>query len=220
MSEKLQNRLFVPLNTEAFNWFKEGKKWEVRKKRGQYNPRNVFKGKKVELRKGYTGESIWGKILDVDTFENADRLFEKINFKEVFPDSGSLSSAKKLIQNYVDSNEIIAFKIQRDQDRSVEYLEFHEDYFEQVLKGQKTSTVRKGSVIPKKTSLPLRFSKIKKSLIANVKKVDYTYTFDTLTDEIAQMDGFRSKLDLKSALKRHYPSMTPEDRVTIIEFEI
>lgn len=112
MSMKSENkRLFVPLNSEAYNWFKQGKKWEVRKYQGQYTTNNVIEGKRVELRKGYNGESIWGVINEVKVLNNIQDLFQQINFNEIFPTLEKKSEAIYLAQNYIDDKKIIAFKV-------------------------------------------------------------------------------------------------------------
>ncbi|WP_138431865.1 hypothetical protein [Fodinibius saliphilus] len=116
MSKKFDKRLFVPLNKEAFKWFKHGKKWEVRKLKGQYNPNNICTGRRVELRKGYNGTSLWGNVTNVRVFDDYEKLFDSIDFKHIFPFADSLNHAKTLILNYVNQNEIIAFKIKLDID--------------------------------------------------------------------------------------------------------
>ncbi len=67
-------RLFVPLTTLAFEDFRDnGKEVEVRRCERQYAQKHIVPGREVELRKGYSGDSLWGTIIDshVGTLEEA-----------------------------------------------------------------------------------------------------------------------------------------------------
>lgn len=110
MTEK---RLFVPLSTRAFNWFKMGKQWEVRILKGQYNPRNIFPGRIVELRRGYnTTDSLWGQIVDVKIFENSDELLRTLDFQLIIPQAKNSTEAKAELKNFAEpGKQIITFKI-------------------------------------------------------------------------------------------------------------
>ncbi len=110
------NRLFVPLNSEAFSWFKLGKTWEVRTMKGQYNLTNIKVGRKVELRRGYnSNDSLWGTISEVKVFENAQDLLKLIDYKKILPTVGSFQEAEFLIEKFVSTNDkIIAFKIKQN----------------------------------------------------------------------------------------------------------
>lgn len=56
------DRLFVPLNKEPFEDFKsKGKTYELRSYGRNFTEKFVYKGRDVELRKGYSGESLWGR---------------------------------------------------------------------------------------------------------------------------------------------------------------
>jgi len=58
-----QDRLFVPLSAEAFGWWKSGRKrWEVRKDAKRWGKQHVRDGRRVELRLGYSGPSLWGAV--------------------------------------------------------------------------------------------------------------------------------------------------------------
>jgi len=111
---RLQNRLFVPLTKQAFEWFKNGKQWEVRKfKVGQYNLRNIVIGREVELRLGYRrGKSIWGVVSEVKIFENVEQLIDDISYELITPSADTKEQAKEFIEKYVGlRNQIIAFRI-------------------------------------------------------------------------------------------------------------
>lgn len=67
-------RLFLPLTTLAFEDFRDnGKEVEVRRCVRQYAQRHIVPGREVELRKGYSGDSLWGTIVDshIGTLEEA-----------------------------------------------------------------------------------------------------------------------------------------------------
>ncbi len=108
------NRLFLPLKSDAFKWFAEGnKKYELRKLHHQYNRRQVKKDRLVELRQGYSGPSIWGRIDHVLVEEsNLHKLFEKVEFKDVIPVAGSIDEAVSLAEKFVGTQgPYILFKI-------------------------------------------------------------------------------------------------------------
>jgi len=57
------DRLFVPLTAEAFGMWKSGKKkWEIRRHAKRWGIRHVYNGRRVELRLGYSGPSLWGTV--------------------------------------------------------------------------------------------------------------------------------------------------------------
>ena len=70
------DRLFVPLNTEAWNAFESGEKTaEFRGVNSQFNTETVQEGRKVELRRGYsTEDSLWGNIGEVETGDDLGYL--------------------------------------------------------------------------------------------------------------------------------------------------
>lgn len=109
----VSNRLFVPLNSKAFNWYKLGKEWEVRKMKGQYNLNNIKINRLVELRRGYnTHDKLWGRIDDVKIFNNHIELLDYIDFKLIFPTIISINEAEKMLDEFIIKDEkIIAFKI-------------------------------------------------------------------------------------------------------------
>lgn len=114
-----QDRLFVPLSSEAYSWFIENsKEWEVRNYKGPFTLKNVYIGKKVELRKGYADQksSIWGIVEDVKRFRSINDLFSAINYNKIIPVAKSLDDAIICSKKYLKSNEtgaanIIAIKI-------------------------------------------------------------------------------------------------------------
>lgn len=110
---KPEKRLFVPLCTEPFLDFKlRGKQYEVRACGSrQYTERNVYPGKKVEFRKGYSGESLHGSISDV-IVGTLDDIFSQVDYRLVEPRSESREDAAKEVMSYFKQPEkYIAFRV-------------------------------------------------------------------------------------------------------------
>jgi len=83
----MNDRLFVPLKSIWFDLFKKGeKKWELRGVSNRFNTKTVYKGRHVELRKGYNGESLFGKISDFMIIDNFTDIDYKI-WREAIPQS-------------------------------------------------------------------------------------------------------------------------------------
>lgn len=114
-----QNRLFVPLNKNAYQWFlKHNKTWEVRNCKGAFTENNVYIGKSVELRRGYADKqsSLWGKVVDIRRFFSVQQLFSKIDYKLIIPIVNSKTAAIEYSKRFLKIEEdgkadIIAIKI-------------------------------------------------------------------------------------------------------------
>lgn len=83
------DRLFVPLASAPFQWFGDGRKlWELRAMRGQFTPKHVREGRRVELRRGYsTGDSLWGTIAEIVEATGIRQFFGAVPWQEVLPES-------------------------------------------------------------------------------------------------------------------------------------
>src|SRR5947208_15927460 len=91
-------RLFVPLNSEPFQWFRSGKKrWELRRIGRQFSLAHVRLGRDVELRRGYSdaATAIWGTIARVVTASSLEEFFERVPFSQVVPSARSQAQAVK-----------------------------------------------------------------------------------------------------------------------------
>mgnify|MGYP001615339767 FL=1 len=109
------NRLFVPLNNEAFYWFKNnGKKYELRAYGPRWNEEHVFEGRKVELRRGYsTPDSIKGKIGKI-AIGTLAKVFSEIDYKKIIPPAESAKEAVLIIKRMMgNKKKFIAFEIAR-----------------------------------------------------------------------------------------------------------
>jgi hypothetical protein len=106
-------RLFVPLKSEAFDWFAAGTKcFELRRIRPQFDPRLVRPGRRVQLSKGYSGSSIWGKVGAVKTASTLDEMFEMVDYHLIIPNAESRQDAVAKASEYVGQHgPFIAFEV-------------------------------------------------------------------------------------------------------------
>lgn len=112
------DRLFVPLKSEFFQAFKDREKeWELRGVNDQFNQNTVEEERVVELRKGYSGNSIWGFVEDIRTFDSIDEVADHIPFQKIDPAAESrdefVDRAKEILSTY---DRFIAFKVDLDDD--------------------------------------------------------------------------------------------------------
>lgn len=107
------NRLFVSLKSKPFQWFKSGdKKWEIRGINSNFNEKTVREGREVELRKGYNGESLWGKITRVEAFHRISEIPKKIEIKKIIPSTSDEKEFEDEIESLLSSyDEFIAFEV-------------------------------------------------------------------------------------------------------------
>lgn len=111
----MAKKLFVPLNSDAFYWFKDkGKQFELRAYKGQWTEKNVFKGKPVELRRGYnTADKIKGVVGKV-VIGNLNHILSIINYKKIIPVVNSKKEATAIIGKLLkNSRKFTAFEIKR-----------------------------------------------------------------------------------------------------------
>lgn len=97
------------------------------------------------------------------------------------------------------------------------FLNFKKKYLERVLRGEKTTTIRRGIVTPSKDHVYLTcdgqvLGEARISSLRFVKIRD-------LTDADAKRDGFESRDELLKALREIYPDISQEDWVTVISLE-
>ena len=95
-----------------------------------------------------------------------------------------------------------------------------EKYLSQILSRIKTTTIRtKVRVFAPNSKIELRSALTSKSIRVAVKGTKVVL-FKELTDEDARKDGFATKAILKKEMLSHYPDLTNESIVTVIDFEI
>lgn len=121
MSEQfgdVDDRLFVPLNSEPWNAFESGQKTaEFRGVNHQFNRDTVYEGRLVELRRGYsTDDSLWGTITDVSVDSHLGDLVEEF-FEQLEYGDRTLGevvySANELVGGY---DEYIVFSVRLNDD--------------------------------------------------------------------------------------------------------
>uniref|UniRef100_A0A7C2NCA3 ASCH domain-containing protein n=1 Tax=Archaeoglobus fulgidus TaxID=2234 RepID=A0A7C2NCA3_ARCFL len=101
----------------------------------------------------------------------------------------------------------------------MERINFDAEFVEKIINGEKITTVRRGiksypvGRIVELTSDGKRFAlaKVKKVVVKRVRE---------LTDEDAIRDGFKSRNELISALKRIYGDLRDDEFVTVVHFEV
>lgn len=106
------DRLFVPLNSEPWNWFRRGDKTvEIRGVSPRFNQSTVKPGRLVELRKGYSGPSIWGRLENVSTAASAAALFNHIEPGHVVPGASRTEAVKYVEELLPGYGSYIAFSV-------------------------------------------------------------------------------------------------------------
>lgn len=218
-----RTRLFVPLAKDPFDWFQSGKKeWEIRFWGRQYTDRHVYIGRRVELRRGYSDPdaSIWGFIADVKVAESLCELFNEVDFARAIPSAKSEFEAITICANILRVDvkhltKVIAFRIKVDS--SMPELRIHESFIDKILAGSKRTTIRRGE---RNIQLgPALFTARSTSIPIVVQDVE-TKRLSELTDADATADGFTNLVELKSALRHFYSSISPSDVVSIIRFRV
>lgn len=110
------NRLFVPLRADAFRWFESGtKRYELRRLGRQYSERLVVEGRPVELRFGYSGKSLRGRIGLVLMGESIRMMLSNVGYKTVVPPASNLDDAVRIAEDFVGaSGPFILFEVKLD----------------------------------------------------------------------------------------------------------
>ena len=100
----------------------------------------------------------------------------------------------------------------------MKHLQFDGKYIELLKTGRKKLTIRIEKPNLKKGDIVIVHAGGK--VIGKFKIVDiYTKKLYQITDEEAQLDGFKNKDELLKALKEHYPWIKEDKEIVIIRFE-
>ena len=111
-SEFFSNRLFLPLKSDALQWYQIGKSIELRQRKGRFKNIFSFDSKYAELRKGYNGESLYCKINEIKEFHSLSNLLNAYDFKSIFPSCTSKQEVLiKYTDFYEDDDHIIAISL-------------------------------------------------------------------------------------------------------------
>ena len=84
--------------------------------------------------------------------------------------------------------------------------------------GRKICTIRLGIASVAEAKITLTDGR--RSLAARVLRVDNDLQLQDLTDQHAHDEGFKDRAELLEDLRKYYPKAEPEDRVTVIYFEL
>jgi hypothetical protein len=111
------DRLFCPLTSEAFGWWKSGKK-RIELRRGSprwTRPRHVHPGRRVELRRGYSGPSLWGRIVHtwVGTLDELRGM--RVDLEAAIPNGTTLDTFRR----YGLDGVLVAFEVLLDPGQGV-----------------------------------------------------------------------------------------------------
>jgi hypothetical protein len=223
MSLKI-DRLFVPLARDPYDWFRSGdKKWELRRRRGQFTERHVYSGRRVELRLGYSDRerAAWGIISAVVTANDLQSFFRVVPFREVIPAACSVEEAIECTSEILSLSPnkhvpLIGFRVELDR----KSIRIDPKFFPDIQEGRKKATVRRGV-----RSYPIGRIVIESDepsprvLDVSVESIQFK-AYEELTEEDARRDGYNSLADLRSELDRIYGDLSPKDLMTIVEFDI
>lgn len=97
-------------------------------------------------------------------------------------------------------------------------LKLKDKFFDLVLSGKKTSTIRYGLVSFTKDRISLRSNK--RSSTIKLLNIDHSKTFGDLNEEDAQRDGFHTLDELKTELRHFYGDVPSDYPMTIIHFKL
>jgi hypothetical protein len=114
------DRVFVPLAAFCFEQFSCGKTIEVRRRLGSFQFKHVRVGRRVELRRGYSGPSRWGTVKSVWEISSINDLLLKMPWRNVFPYATSRREAELMgcqeftLQSHHDKVPLLAFEVTLD----------------------------------------------------------------------------------------------------------
>ena len=110
-----QDRLFVPLTAEAFGWWSRGKRREVRVYGKRWNECHIHPGRLVELRRGYSGPSLWGRIGRVMICAFEDLSDNGVPMIEVAPERVSWLAVRNACGCCSWREQVVAFEVLLDE---------------------------------------------------------------------------------------------------------
>ena len=114
------DRLFVPLTSEAFGWWLyHGKRRELRVYGKRWNRANVYPGRRVELRKGYSDASLWGWVGRVTVCAFEHLTGNGVAMEEIAPSGTPWIHIRDLIGGCSWKEHVIAFEVDLDAGQGV-----------------------------------------------------------------------------------------------------
>lgn len=111
-----KNRLFLPLNDIWYKLFLNGNKcWELRGVNEIFNSNTIWKGRIVELRRGYKYGPVWGVIENQFIVKSLHEIPKEIFDKTIPNTVQNDSKVIDFLENYSKKyDELILFKITID----------------------------------------------------------------------------------------------------------
>ena len=88
--------MFIPVTHEIYAWFDEGKEYEVRAIKTRFNSRTVYRGRRVQIARGYSKISFAGTVTHVVCERSLKRIFLRIPFQKITPHARNRREALKI----------------------------------------------------------------------------------------------------------------------------
>lgn len=106
----------MPLRADAFRWFESGaKRFELRRLGRQFAQHLLVEGRAVELRFGYSGRSLRGRIGAVFVGEHLRQMISTVGFQSVVPPASDLDDAVTIARDFVGPNgPYVLFEVRLD----------------------------------------------------------------------------------------------------------
>jgi len=98
-------------------------------------------------------------------------------------------------------------------------LGLKDTYYELVISRKKTSTIRYGFVFFNDIITTLTFSN-KPPVNVKIRKIEYSKTFNDLSDLDAELDGYNCLDNLKNDIRKYYPTIEDSSPITIVYFDL
>src|SRR5262249_46993455 len=77
-----------------------------------YTRESLAPGRAVELRRGYSGESLWGVIGDVFVASTLEEVLDHIDFREIVPPAKTRDEARRMVERIFHTNgDYVAFRL-------------------------------------------------------------------------------------------------------------
>lgn len=108
----MTKNLFVPLTTQAYEWFSMGKEFELRKSERCWNRKQIYSDRGVTLSKGYgkrdRKKGRVGKVI----FSSLDLILSRVPFRKIIPIAKNRKEAKEIVRNILgEAKEYVAFEV-------------------------------------------------------------------------------------------------------------
>lgn len=107
-------RLFMPVQAKWHELYENRvKKWELRGVDEKFNDRTIFPGRRVEIRRGFNHDPLWGTIENKIIVNKIEDIPSDI-YEQTIPESVRETSEEFLSEYKAKHNKFIVFKIAID----------------------------------------------------------------------------------------------------------